>query len=241
MSQGSSEQRFDSLRRALAAREVPQAYAQRLMAELESHHHDHRAALESQGVSATEADTRSLAALGAEQETVDAALRSLRRGNFIGRHRILCFIAVPLLVYPILYLVLTIPVAGLIMFGVLGGRDTTHTTTAFICKWIFEGFANVAVPMGFFWLISRTGRKSFAGRGYVATAQLVVFLISIVAELRVNLPSASYDGMSITLGIPYTVYALRDIESIWICVYVATILMSMLAARRRPAIELSTI
>src|SRR5580698_4760737 len=96
---------FDRLRRRLSARGVPAGYVGSLVEELQDHYR--------QSVSAGMAESDALAALGDEEEIVRTTLNSLRRDSFVGRHRISFFVIAPILAYPILLILVGLPLGML--------------------------------------------------------------------------------------------------------------------------------
>src|ERR1700729_1058288 len=88
---------LDNLRRRFTASGVSPAYADPLIEELQL---PPQASIDThllRGLSTEQAESAALATLGTEQQILRTTLNTLRRENFIGRHRILSMILAPLM------------------------------------------------------------------------------------------------------------------------------------------------
>jgi len=96
---------LEILRHRLLELGCPRSQARRLVGEVADHRDDLKQAALAEGWSAAEAEARADAALGDPLVLADQQMAVLRRSNWCGRHYVVTFGLLPVLVYPVLWLV----------------------------------------------------------------------------------------------------------------------------------------
>jgi len=215
---------FDRLRRRLSARGVPAAYVSSLVEELQDHCR--------QSVSAGMAENDALAALGDEEEIVRTTLNSLRRDSFVGRHRISLFVIAPILAYPILLILVGIPL------GMLGDWLVTREGIArsgvlmHVWKWTTELSINLALPIACLFLFSRLIRRGYCSRRLAIFAFGMIAVWSLAVMTAIRLPSGPADPRKIMLSVG-VYWPVRGVDQrILFFVYIAMFIRWLIQRRR---------
>ncbi len=97
---------IEPLRRRLVELGCPMAQVRRLVREVADHRDDLKQAAMSEGLSGADAEARANAQLGDPLVLAEQMMATLRRSSWWGRHYVVTFGLLPLLVYPILWALL---------------------------------------------------------------------------------------------------------------------------------------
>jgi hypothetical protein len=99
---------IEPLRRRLVELGCPLAQVRRLVREVADHREDLKQAAVSEGLSGADAEARANAHLGDPLALAEELMTALRRSSWWGRHFVVTFGLLPLLVYPILWSLLLV-------------------------------------------------------------------------------------------------------------------------------------
>jgi hypothetical protein len=94
---------IEPLRRRLVELGCPMAHVRRLVQEVADHREDLKQAALSEGLSGADAEARANAQLGDPLALAEHLMAALRRSTWWGRHFVVTFCLLPLLVYPVLW------------------------------------------------------------------------------------------------------------------------------------------
>ena len=97
---------IEQLRRRLVELGCPVARVRRVVREVAEHREDLKQAAMTEGLSATEAETRADAQLGDPLVLAEQTMTALRRSSWWGRHAVIGFCVVPILMAPVLWFLL---------------------------------------------------------------------------------------------------------------------------------------
>ncbi|MGD0086219.1 MAG: hypothetical protein ABSC24_03740 [Verrucomicrobiota bacterium] len=97
---------IEALRRRLVELGCPLKQVRRLVREVTDHREDLKQAAVAEGLSGADADARANASLGDPLVLAEELMTALRRSSWWGRHFVVTFCLLPLLVYPILWALL---------------------------------------------------------------------------------------------------------------------------------------
>jgi hypothetical protein len=97
---------IEALRRRLVELGCPLKQVRRLIREVGDHWEDLKQAAMAEGLSGADAETRANASLGDPLVLAEELMTALRRSSWWGRHFVVTFCLVPLLMYPILWALL---------------------------------------------------------------------------------------------------------------------------------------
>jgi hypothetical protein len=97
---------IEPLRRRLVELGCPMKQVRRLVREVADHHEDLKQAAVAEGLSGVDAEARADALLGDPLALAEQLMTALRRSSWWGRHYVVTFGLLPLLVYPVLWALL---------------------------------------------------------------------------------------------------------------------------------------
>lgn len=191
---------LDYVREECVRRRLPPSYVERLLTELS----DHLADFQENRMSKDAHDLHRLERhLGAPHVVADSAAREYRRARFSGRHPVLTFVVLPLLVAPLL--TATAAFALLILANVLGlaGEEARQRTsgdweqkTMSLISQAVVLLPVVMTAIGCCWLAAR----SAVSWKWIAAACLLVALLGGTAMVNLALPGNGHQG-SLTFGL----------------------------------------
>ena len=176
---------IEPLRRRLVELGCPMKQVRRLVREVADHREDLKQTAVAEGLSGADAEARANALLGDPLALAEQLMTALRRSTWWGRHYVVTFSLLPLLVYPVLWALLLL-VAMLLEFG-LGYRWDAkkievavnnpvtfhHLATAF--QWM--DYAAIALVALFFCWLARRSAVSFK---WMLTACAVCSAIAVI-------------------------------------------------------------
>ena len=174
---------IEQLRRQLVELGCPRAHVRRLVREVADHREDLKQAAQSEGLSAADAEARENSQLGDPLALAEHLMAALRRSVWCGRHSVIAFCLLPILVYPVLWtmlLLLQMALAFALGFGgdmkklhmALNNPVTFHhLTTVFQCM---DYVAIALVALFLCWL----ARRSAVSLKWMVTACSVVAVIT---------------------------------------------------------------
>jgi len=181
---------------------LPPFYVEQLLAELTDHLKDYQEDHMSMEVQ----DLRSLERhLGAPRAVADSAAREYRDARFCGRHPVLAFVVLPLLVVPVLCAASAFTIvlaADLLGFSGDLARQRAIGEFEFVAMSLVSR-AVVLLPVvlaavGFCWLAAR----SAVGWRWVAAACLLVAILGGISMVHLALPGNGQQGsLSFGLGV----------------------------------------
>jgi hypothetical protein len=176
---------IEPLRRRLVELGCPMTQVRRLVREVADHRDDLKQAAVSEGLSGADAEARANTQLGDPLALAEQMMTALRRSSWLGRHFIVTFCLLPLLVYPVLWtLLLLLQMAFGFALGygwnweklhVAANNPVTfyHLTTAIQ----FMDYAAIALVALFFcWL----ARRSAVSLKWMVTACTICSVVAVI-------------------------------------------------------------
>ncbi len=177
---------IEQLRRRLVELGCPRAHVRRLVQEVADHREDLKQAALSEGLSGADAESRANAQLGDPRDLAEHLMAALRRSSWCGRHSVIAFCLLPLLVYPVLWallLVLQMALAFALEYGwnmkkvhVAFNNPVAfhHVTNVFQCM---DYVAIALVALLFCWL----ARRSAVKLKWMVTACAVCSVLAVIS------------------------------------------------------------
>lgn len=195
--------RLEAVKKLLRRRGAPVAYVQRLMGELAEHREDLMRDLLREGMSPEQAEIEADRRMGEPAELAEGAIEKMRRASFVGRHRVLCLILMPVLLLPVSwFLLLGVAAWGA---GMLSPAYRVGSINASSLAWIYitltlcRDVIPGAIAAGFYLL----ARRKFCGRVWSFIPGLTAWAVSSI--LFVHVFPAGFGGATgrMVIGITY--------------------------------------
>ena len=191
-----ARQWLEQVRAQLVLRKLPPRYVARLVSELSDHVTD----LMEDPMCMDACDLReAVRPMGAPTDIADSAANEYRKVRFAGRHPVIAFVGLPVVVLPLLWIgtiMAFVLIAKLAGFGEGGEMTIEHLPV-----WLGRSLATlifgmVLVPIGLAALFfCRLARKAQIGRKWPLVACLVLGVIGGMAFFDVALPGANQKGL----------------------------------------------
>lgn len=175
---------LEAVRRSLLSHGIAPVYVARLVGELADHRDDLLRELLEAGADPSAARVEADRRMGAPATLADHALRSLRRRSLVGRHPMLSFVLVPLLLVPLIWMALLLAFAAVTgslsdshRVGSLthGDRELLRSVCC-VCDWV--------VPAVCVAIVYTLGRRRACGRVWPTIACLII--ATLLAFLSVS-------------------------------------------------------
>ena len=157
---------LDRLTQELRRRGVPDGYVARLVGELADHRGDLVANLAQSGTGPAVAEIEADQRIGNPVRLAEEAAERFRRRSFVGRHRILCLLIVPLFVLPIVWTAFLLPF-------VLVTSVSAHFQLLRIGCWILNALVPLVSAAGLYLL----SRRSACGRAWCWTPCVIIGVV----------------------------------------------------------------
>jgi hypothetical protein len=151
--------RLEAIRASLVRRGAPSAYIGRLLAELSEHRADLVLELVREGAAADAAEREADRRIGEPAALARAAVEELRRASFVGRHRGLVLVVVPILLLPLIWatvLALAALAAGIFSAGFRVGATSAESRRLLAMACAVCGYVVPALAGAAFFVLARS-------------------------------------------------------------------------------------
>jgi len=191
---------LEKLRAELARRKLPSLYSERLLSELSDHVTDFLE--DPMSMDATK-DLGGLARqLGVPSHIAAAAVRERRAAHFGGRHPILSFVVLPVVLLPLLW---TASIAAVLLVAKLLGFESGQAPSPVLDQWgqwTVPGvtFASLVLPIALCTaLLCWLARRTAVNRKWLIAGCALVAVVGGAAMVRMVLPGVDHNG-SLSFG-----------------------------------------
>jgi hypothetical protein len=206
------------LRRRLVELGCPPKALRRIVREAAEHFDDLRRAAEAQGLAPAEAAIHAAESFGNPEAIAKRHVEALRKSSWWGRHRVLGFVVIPLLV-PILWMTLSLALGCLAGFGVTGllygfplsyDRTLLGAPILFLCGQSATWAGSAALA----WFFCRKARNTVVPKRWLLAGCLLLSLQDLLFTYHVTFnETAPYTIMSARLNIPVTAHSILGFPS----------------------------
>jgi len=191
---------IEPLRRRLVELGCPSKQMRRLVREVTEHRDDLKQAGLAEGLSDADAGTRANAQLGDPQVVAEQMMVALRRSSWWGRHYVITFSLLPVLVFPVLWLLfLFLELLLAVTLGYSWNWDKMHAAAnnpvtfhhMLIAFYIMDYLAVALATLLFCWLARRAAVKL----KWMAISCIVCALVAVIVWARLE-PHSFFVGFS---------------------------------------------